>query len=270
MRVMQNKTTKFGIVIYSCWKNNDMWDIFSFFINKYWKECPYSIILVTDKAPKTKRSWCFDQIVEYDSTWGDMILYTINHCNLKYVSLWMDDYLLCDYVENEKIEHSLMLMEHLQAAMLKLYFEGFEKDKEKKGTNKKDNKKVRLIPYKRAYALSLQGAIWDVDFLRKHIDKEWSAWDFERIGSMNIEDKDKKLYTYSGYIIPYVEGVRQGKWMQQGAELCLRNNIVLNPKKRKVMSNWDMAKIYFKGALLDLNPSLIVRIQNSLLKISAI
>lgn len=262
-----NKRTDFGIVIYSCWKNNDMWDVFSFFINKFWKDCPYSIILVTDKAPKRKKNWCFNQIIEYDSTWGDMILYTIEKCGLKYVSLWMDDYLLCDYVDNNQIDYSLLLMEKYKAAMIKLYFEGFEKDRKVTHAKEIDDSKLKIVPYKRAYALSLQGAIWDVEFLIKHIVKEWSAWDFERIGSMQIEDEEKKLYTYSGYIIPYIEGVRQGKWMQQGAELCIRNQIALNSKKRKVMTNWDMAKIYFKGAILDLNPSLIVRMQNVFLKI---
>ena len=50
--------------------------------------------------------------------------------------------------------------------------------------------------------------------------------------------------------------------MVQGAKLCHRNGIKIDTKVRPIMSNKDMARIYFKGAILDWNPTLVVKIQN--------
>lgn len=51
------KTDKnLSIVIYSCYKNKDMWQAFSFFFQKFWNDCPFKVVLLTDK---------FDDAVKY-------------------------------------------------------------------------------------------------------------------------------------------------------------------------------------------------------------
>lgn len=70
------------------------------------------------------------------------------------------------------------------------------------------------------------------------------------------------------YEFPYEEGVRKGRWMQQGAKLCRRNGIKLDTNIRPVLSNLEMAKIYFLGAILDWNATRVVKIQNFLGKCS--
>ncbi len=69
------------------------------------------------------------------------------------------------------------------------------------------------------------------------------------------------------YEFPYEEGVRKGKWMQQGAKLCRRNGIKLDTKVRPIMTNLEMAKIYFQGAVIDWNGTLVLQIQNLMGKI---
>ena len=66
------------------------------------------------------------------------------------------------------------------------------------------------------------------------------------------------------YIFPYEEGVRKGKWMQQGAKLCKRNGITIDTKVRPIMTNMEMAKIFFQGAVLDWNANLVLKVQNML------
>lgn len=104
--------------------------------------------------------------------------------------------------------------------------------------------------------------IWDCAFLNTILKDEWSAWDFERIVSLSKEHNDQPVLVSLDYEFPYEEGVRQGKWMVQGAKLCKRNGIRIDESKRPIMTNKEMAKIYTKGAILDINPTLILRIQN--------
>lgn len=109
-----------SIIIYSCWKNRDMWEIFSKLFRKYWSDCAYPVVLVTDKFQETEAEYVFDKIVELDDTWGNMILGAIEQTNTKYTMLWMDDYLLCDYVSNDDIQQQLNRAMELHVANLRL------------------------------------------------------------------------------------------------------------------------------------------------------
>ena len=82
-------------------------------------------------------------------------------------------------------------------------------------------------------------------------------------GGNKAEDKQPLLVALD-YEFPYEEGVRKGKWMQQGQKLCRRNGITIDTKVRPVMTNMEMAKIYFQGAVIDWNADLVVKVQNLL------
>ena len=67
--------------------------------------------------------------------------------------------------------------------------------------------------YKRgkAYSLSTQIGIWDRSFLEKIVRDDWSAWDYERIGSLSKEYNEQPILVSLDYEFPYEEGVRRGK-----------------------------------------------------------
>lgn len=256
------KSSELSIIIYSCWRNRDMWDVFSKLFRKYWSDCPYKVVLATDKYKKTDKEYVFDQIVAYDDTWAKMIKNAINKAETPYVMLWMDDYLLCDYIKNDDIEKQLSRAKFYNAANFRLIESPVCTGKYKGQEN--------IGYYKRgeAYSLDTQVGIWDCSFLKKFLKDEWSAWDYERIGSLSKACSEQPVLVSLDYEFPYEEGVRQGKWMIQGAKLCRRNGIKIDTNVRPIMSNKDMARIYLKGAILDINPTLVVKIQNIVNKIT--
>ena len=245
-----------SIIIYSCWKNRDMWEIFSILFNKYWKDCPFKIVLVTDKYTEQNKRYVFDDIVVLDDTWGRMIKFAIERTATPYVMLWMDDYLICDYVSNDEVLRQLVRMQESNAVNLRL-----TESPRCQGAYR-GSTAIGYYESGMAYSISTQVGIWNAELLKYSIKDEWSAWDFERIGSLKRIFYDSPILVSLDYEFPYEEGVRQGKWMEQGVKLCKRNGIVLDKRKRPIMSNWEMAKVYFKGAILDINPTLIVRLQN--------
>lgn len=219
---------------------------------------------MTDTYHETDRQYVFTRIIQKDETWARMIKEAIQEAGTPYVSLWMDDYLLCDYVQNADIERQLERAIKYHAANMRLT--------ESPACHGHWRKCKNIGYYKRgkAYSFATQIGIWDSSFLMKIIRNEWSAWDFERIASLekpgnSAEDKQPILVALD-YEFPYEEGVRKGKWMQQGARLCKRNGIQLDTKVRPVMTNMEMAKIYFQGAVLDWNATFVVRVQNLLAK----
>lgn len=249
-----------SILIYSCWKNRDMWEIFSKLFSKYWPNCPYPVILITDKYSNTGggEDYVFDKIIQKDDSWAKMMNEAILQAKSPYVSLWMDDYLLCDYVQNRDIERYLEAAVRYRAANMRLIESPVCKNRWKNHTD------IGFYQPGTAYSLSTQIGIWDSRFLLKIIDDKWSAWDFERIASLEKNNRKQPLLVALDYTFPYEEGVRKGKWMIQGVKLCKRNGIHLDTCARPIMSNWEMAKVYGKGAILDWNMTLIVRLQNLL------
>lgn len=256
-----DKSRELSIIVYSCWKHRDMWKVFSILFKKYWRECPYKVVLLTDKYKDIGCNSVFDDVVIIDDTWARMIKKAITQVDSPYVLLCMDDYLLCDYVETKEIERQLNRAKKYHVANLRLV-----ESPKHNGIFPKDSKLGYYKPGE-AYSVSTQVGIWDTKLLYSVIDDKWSAWDFERIGSLRGCFKTYPLLVTLDYVFPYEEGVRQGKWMEAGVKLCKRNGIDLNPKERAIMSNKEMAKIYIKGAILDWNPTLIVRIQNFLKRI---
>lgn len=256
------KSSELSIIIYSCWKNRDMWEIFSKFFSKFWKDCPYKVVLATDKYKKTDKEYVFDQIVAYDDTWAKMIKNAMREAGTPYVMLWMDDYLLCDYISNDDIEKQLNRAKYYNAANFRLI--------ESPKCSGKFKNMDSIGYYKRgeAYSLDTQVGIWDCKFLNSFLDDRWSAWDYERIGSLSTKNAEQPVLVALDYEFPYEEGVRQGKWMIQGAKLCRRNGIKIDTNVRPIMSNKDMAIIYTKGAIIDINPTLVQKIQNIVNKVT--
>ena len=235
-----------------------MWEIFSILFRKYWSDCPYPVLLVTDKYQQTDKQYVFTQVIEKDDTWAKMIKEAMKQIKTPYVSLWMDDYLLCDYVQNHDIEKQLKRAAKTNAANIRLI--------ESPQCCGHWRKQRNIGYYKRgeAYSLNTQVGIWNSEYLLKTLKDEWSAWDFERIASLDKTADDQPILVALDYIFPYEEGVRKGKWMQQGAKLCKRNGIAIDTKTRPIMTNMEMAKIFFQGAVLDWNANLVVKVQNML------
>lgn len=256
-----DKSEQLAILVYSCWNNSGMWNVFLRLLKKYWSDCKYKLILLTDRCEKEHSEYDFDLIVEIDSSWEKMIKRGIEVASTPYVMLWMDDYLLCDYVKNEDIEYYLRCAKDYNAANIRF----LESLSIKANTFPKDDN-FNYYEQGTAYAMSTQVGIWRASFLTKHIKENWSAWDFERRGSIEIRDYEHPLLAPKNYTFPYEEGVRKGKWMIGGVNLCKRNGIDVAVTGKPIMSSLEMAWIYFKGAILEWNPTLIVKIQNILKK----
>ena len=252
------KSDKLSIIVYSCLRNSDMWIIFSSLFKKYWGDCDYRLILVTDRYKQADGcEYAFDDVICVDSDWSTMIKTALSHAATPYVMLFMDDYLLSDYVRNVDIERVLSTAIKEHSANIRLSDSFMIKPK-----FYEDNPDCAVYPAGSAYSFSTQAGIWDSSFLMKEIKDGWSAWDFERIGSMECIQNEQPLLLYKKYSFPYVEGVRNGKWLPEGIKLCTENNIKLDYSKRKKSSFGDMLIVKLKAVIIGMAPNLVLNIQN--------
>lgn len=259
------KSDKLSIIVYSCLRNSDMWIIFSSLFKKYWGDCDYKLILLTDRYKQADGcEYVFDDVICVDSDWSTMIKTAISHAATPYVMLFMDDYLLSDNVRNIDIERVLSTAIKEHSANIRLSDSSMIKPK-----FYEDNPDCAVYPAGSAYSFSTQVGIWDSSFLMKEIKDGWSAWDFERIGSMECIQNEQPLLLYKKYSFPYVEGVRNGKWLPEGISICKQNGLSIDYSKKKKLSIYEMIIIYVKALLIRVNPDLVQKIQNYLLNFFA-
>lgn len=242
-----------------------MWDVLLKLYRKFWPECAYKLILVTDKLECEKSEYVyteefsgdkFDDVVILDGTWYEMITAAIEHADTDYIMMFMDDYLLCDYVRNEDMEYYMNEADRLHAANIRLKT---DQSLYKPGDYELDNNYF-IFPHGVAYSITTQAGLWNTEVLKSYMKPEWSAWDFEKKGSIEIVDDEHPCLGSKYYMIPYVEGVNRGRWLREGVDLCARNNIHPDYEKRPPMTNFQMAWVYFKGGLVGLNPTLVTKI----------
>lgn len=247
---------RLSILVYSCHKNKDMWQIFNTLFKKYWSDCGFRLLLLTDKND-AEYSEGFDDVVELDSTWYNMLMVGIEKAGTPYVSLWMDDYLLSDYVKNSDIDYYLDKAEKYNVANIR-----FHESSMIKSSPYSEDDELTIYEPGTAYSFTTQVGIWSAAFLKNVIKEEWSPWDFERVGSVEVKDYKHPLLGTKKYSFPYVEGVRRGKWLPDGAALCEANGVKVDYSVRPKVNMYEKMVMWLKSFILSLNPTLVQKIQN--------
>ncbi len=250
-----------SILVYSCWKNRDMWDIFLALFKKYWGDCAYQLVLLTDKLECDESRYAFNKIIALDGSWYEMITNGIEKCGTPFVMLLMDDYLFCSKMENAHIENYISLMKKYGCANIRFTKSPFTKliDFE---TDRQFNK---VVPGS-AYSLSTQIGIWNAELLKGYMRKAWSAWDFERIGSLEVKDYEHPILETKEFRMPYAEGVRKGKWLPDGVKVCEANGLKIDFAKRPKMGFIDYFIVNMKTLILKMNPNFVQKMQNLMQK----
>lgn len=248
--------TELAIIVYSCERNSKMWNVVMYFFKKYWYDCPCTIVLLTDTDREGQGLKAgFDRVVEKDSTWAEMMEAALDQTGATHFMTWMDDFLLCDKVDNQKFEECFRKAKELKAAFYKLCPANY----------------TQLIPYDQstarirkgsAYSVSTHAGIWETESFRAFLRKEWSAWDFERIGSLESEKISREMYASLDYHIPYIEGIRKGKWFPEGVRLLKENGMSVKDTGKEEMAWKDRFIVQAKAVILSMNPNLVLRVQN--------
>ncbi len=133
------------------------------------------------------------------------------------------------------------------------------------------NEQFEEIPYGEPYRISVGPSIWKKDSLLNSLKEEYSAWDFERIGSYSEETKSFRVLISTDYETYYLfipdGAITKGKWKREVHEFAEENNLQIDYGTRPIMSRWDQFKYDTKSFIFNINPRLVVTIQNLLYKI---
>ena len=248
------------VVVASCDAYADILQPFSALWRTHWPDCPFPVALVTETAPKQQQKLAFNSILACGPglNWAERLCIALEKIATPYVLLLCDDYFLCDAVDTERIKRRLFQMAQYDAANLRLIPNpppphAFARDPD-------------LMEYDNgtAYCIATQAGFWNREFLLSLASGVGSIWEFERLGSFRCTSERRPLLCTLIKEFPFVDAVHKGKWERFGAELCVANGLEIDFSKRGFPSAWRRMVEWTKGAILRINPTLVVKLQNRL------
>lgn len=236
-------TTDIAILIASCDKYQDLWSPFFTLFFKYWQDCPYPVYLgsnhltYTDSRVKTIT-------VGDDRDWSSGFRKMLEQIPHLYVIVLLEDYLLYQPVNTDKIRELASYMKNKRAGVLRLFpCPGPD-------VPCQENHEVGEIRKGAEYSLSLQAAIWDRQVLLSLLREGETPWQLEVLGSkrtnaLNVPFLSVKRNNNHDYPIPYFcTAVVKGKWIPDAVKLCKKEGINIDLTVRPLQTWYDRLMLY--------------------------
>ncbi|MDD4902659.1 MAG: hypothetical protein PHE24_06010 [Patescibacteria group bacterium] len=223
---MENKNC--AIVISSCDAYADAWDPFFTLFFRYWPDCPFRIILISNG-----REYNDARVTTYkiknDLGWSGNLIEALKNIGEDYVIYFQEDYFLRKKVITEKIFAALKLIAETRAAYLRLY--------PCPGPDLpfNDSQEIGMIGRGAAYRNSTQTAIWDRQIFLSLLKDGETGWDFETGGGLERSRKiDQPFLSFRAPAIDYFcTAILKGKYLYDAVRFCRREGIRLDLTKRK-------------------------------------
>ena len=248
------------ILVVSCDKYADCWEPFSLCMQKFWPDCPYPVYLATETKEAPRNSIYKTALHSQNQSWTGLLREVCNQISEEYIFLVLEDHWVADTVQTGKIIDTLdALRQNPSVGLIYLDFP------QKNFPIWKIDPAFYEITPNTAYRLSAGPSIWRKSFLLLTCSVDIDAWNFERLKSF---DRSTFSYTvlaccHSQYKRVDVSGaILRRKWQSFVPKFAKEQNIHIDFSQRKIMSFQDNVKICIKSFIFNLNPALIVKVQN--------
>lgn len=224
----------------------DVWDHFFSLINKYWFERPKTYLATSVLTPE------YDNVTVIPagsgSEWSKRTFNALKKINTPYIILMLEDFFVTDYVDNKLLKESIDLIKKHDIKFYQLLIQAI--GKQRKSYRRFINYDfVRVIPTDKRYALNLQAAIWNKDFLMKCIGEgNYNAWFFE-INHLNPEDintNNINCLIDNRNILNIEHTIVQSKYLPKSIKKLKKLGININPDERGTLEFIDNFKYNLK------------------------
>lgn len=223
---------KLGVLVLSCDAYSDVWPPFFALFFRYWADCPYPVVLLAN-----------DQVFDHervqtvtvgpDRDWSSNLLDALELIECNYLLVMMEDYLLMEAVQTDRIEELFQLFVGSNAACLRLY--------PAPGPDRllPNHTDIGEINPGSPYRVSLQAGLWRKDAIRQLLRAGETGWEFEMEGSRRSGALNRPFLsvTWEKRPLTYLStGVVKGRWIRPAIDLCRSEGIVLDFSRRGVES----------------------------------
>ena len=242
------------VLVSSCDSYRDVEKPFVKLFRKYWPDCPFETVLVSETGSVEG----FDRVVlaGVGKTWCETIDIALKQITTPYVILLMNDYFLCSPVNTPALLVRLEDAQKFNAASLRL-------NPMPPGRKLYAQSDLLEMPKNVAYCVTCQVSIWEHGFLSGLVKRNKSAWEFERQGSFMVADEKRPLLVTPTKEFPFLDAVHKGYWEKFGVKCLAENGIEFDFSKRSLPPFSVRLIEGIKAFIFAVVPNtLIVRLQN--------
>ncbi|MDR2656211.1 MAG: hypothetical protein LBB86_00115 [Oscillospiraceae bacterium] len=236
------------LYVSSCDAYSDLWEPFFTLLVKYWPDCPYRIVLVSETRTfsfpgldiKCPRFYTPKQRV----AWGELNSRTLSVIPSPFVLFMLEDFFLTKPVNQAFITKTLDWIEADPKAC-KFQWARNGIDPSNIGDAHRDLV-YRPTPKTEAWRVSAQAAIWRRQSLVKSMRPTETAWTWEYWGSNRSKYWKEQMYSsrVSPMTYPRSGALYHRAWQIEGVEALRDNGIEMDFSKRGV---WKKTPYSAKG-----------------------
>ncbi len=232
MSELQDFKSSAAVLVSSCDAFFDAWRPFHAFLQKFWRDCPLEIFLLTNELTVSSRR--IDSIaVGPDRGWSSNLLAALERITHPYVLYFQEDYFLTAPVDSAQLAQDFAEMMELGAASL-----CFRARSEADAGFQSLNDRFGLVPLDSDGRTRCQVTLWKKEALRSILRAGETAWNFEARGSARTQEM--KILSYrsrQNTPIPYLmSAISRGFWMPKAIALCRAHHVTIDPFFRPVYS----------------------------------
>ena len=246
------------VVVCSCDKYADLLGPFIVLFRKYWPDCPFETVLVTETDPQIEG---FDRTIACGGgmNWASRLVRALADVATPYVLMLCDDYFLSSEVDTAGILARLSQMKAHDAVNLRL----IPNPAPKAGNSKPAGDGLFEYFKDTAYCIATQAGLWNREFLGGLAKGKSSIWEFERYGSYGVGGESRPILVTATKEFPFIDAVHKGHWEKSGVK-CLADNSIAYDFSRRGLPPLKVRFVEgLKVLVFALVPnSWIVRVQN--------
>jgi hypothetical protein len=247
------------VLVTSCDAYRDVEGPFITLFRKYWPDCPFEVVLLTETArPGEFPQNAFDRVIATGKgkTWSQMLVEALGQIGTPYVIMEMNDCMPCAPIDTANLLRRMEQMKEIGAANLRLI-------PLPPGRRPWGGTDLLEAPKNTAYCVSCQVGIWEHGYLRGIARRTRSAWEFERHGSFLVGDEPRPILVTPEREFFDVDTVHKGYWVPAGVKLLRDNGIPRDEAARGMGTFAEHVREGVKKALFTLLPAtFVVKVQN--------
>ena len=219
-----------SILINSCDKYADVWDIFFPLFFKYWPDCPWKIYLGSnEKVYNDNRVTTI--CVGKDKSWADSAHIMLSKIPTENILFFLDDFFIFWKVDTKKVNHYYSEFIKIEANYMRLRNSPFSNNEVAGYPDLVKREKGEF------YRTALDIAFWKKEVFLDLLKTGENPWQMEIEGSKR-SDKYDGFYTTKEWVIERRNGLEGGKWMRYNLDLIKSEGLVI-PKGHKIRSIYD-------------------------------
>jgi len=252
-----------SILICSCDKYSDAWELCFKSIEEYWKDCEYDIFLLTESLMPKREYSKVNTIHVKSRNWASMLHEALEKIDTDFVIFMLEDQWSIKRINQDRVSYALQYMKNNEDVAV-VYFEESKLGSVKKAVRESDC--FNRIPFGAPYRLSCAPGIFRKSFLYDLTSNPISPWDFERIVSFDKRGEKVRVLEIKDTNWTRIDetgAIYRGKWVPGVGGYAKKLGIQIDFSQRKEQSIIDVIKRKAKDFIFNINPELIVKIQNS-------